>query len=206
MEKTLRIGITGGIGVGKSVVALIFSKLGVPIYNADSRAKWLMAHHAQLIQEIKATFGAEAYLENGEINRRYLAEKVFIDKDNIQKMNGLVHPRVGEDTLAWARENEGKFPYILKEAALLYESGGDKGLDKIIVVAAPLEVRIERIQKRDPQRNKEEILGIISKQMPDEEKMKRADFLIQNDGETLLIPQVLNLHQQLTHLASQSQA
>ena len=201
MEKTLKVGITGGIGVGKSVVALIFSKLGIPIYDADTRAKWLMANHADLIQEIKANFGEESYLDNGEINRRYLAEKVFIDKSNIQKMNSLVHPRVGEDTLAWARECEGKFPYILKEAALLYESGGDKGLDKIIVVTASIEVRIARIQKRDPQRSKEEILGIISKQMPDEEKIKRADFLIYNDGETLLIPQVLRLHHLLLKLA-----
>ena len=201
MKKTLKIGITGGIGVGKSVVALIFSKLEIPVYDADTRAKWLMTHHTQLIQEIKANFGEESYLKNGEINRRYLAEKVFIDKNNIQKMNSLVHPKVGEDTLAWVKEKEGKFPYILKEAALLYESGGDKGLDKIIVVTAPIEVRIARIQKRDPQRSKAEILGIINKQMPDEEKIKRADFLIHNDGETLLIPQVLKLHQQLLGLA-----
>lgn len=197
MKKTLKIGITGGIGVGKSVVALIFSKLGIPVYDADTRAKWLMAHHAPLIAEIKANFGEAAYLENGEINRRYLAEKVFIDKDKVQLMNRLVHPKVGEDTLQWVKEHEGKFPYLLKEAALLYESGGDKGLDKIIVVTAPIEVRIARIQQRDPQRTQEEILGIIQKQMPDEEKIRRADYLIHNDGEALLIPQVLGLHREL---------
>lgn len=169
MANTLKIGITGGIGVGKSTACLIFKQLGIPIYDADSRAKWLISHHPILISEIKATFGEQAYL-NGELNRRYLAEKVFIDKDNIQKMNSLVHPKVGEDSKQWFDEQEGKYPYLIKEAALLYESGAYKELDKIIVVTAPLDCRIKRIQARDPQRSREEILGIMSKQMPDERK------------------------------------
>ncbi len=202
MQKTLKIGITGGIGVGKSVITLIFKQLGIPIYDADTRAKWLITHNSDLVENIKQTFGEEAYLENGEINRRYLAEKVFVSSDKTQLMNSLVHPKVREDSIHWFEEYEGKCPYTLKEAALLYESGGYKELDKIIVVTAPLEIRIERIKARDPQRSTAEILGIISKQMPDDEKIKKADFLIYNDGTQPIIPQVLHLHHQLLALAA----
>ncbi|TAH20814.1 MAG: dephospho-CoA kinase [Cytophagales bacterium] len=200
MPKTLKIGITGGIGVGKSVITLIFKQLGIPIYDADSRAKWLITHHAQLVEAIILNFGKEAYLANGELNRRYLAEKVFVSSDKTQLMNSLVHPKVGEDSQDWFAKNEGKFPYVLKEAALLYESGGYKELDKIIVVTAPLAIRIERIKARDTQRSEAEILGIISKQMPEDEKIRRADFLIHNDGNQPIIPQVLHLHHQLLAL------
>jgi dephospho-CoA kinase len=199
MGNTLKIGVTGGIGAGKSVVCTIFKQLGIPIYDADSRAKWLIANHPILIQEIKTTFGEEAYIGK-ELNRRYLAEKVFVSKDNIHKMNSLVHPKVGEDAKNWFEENKGKYPYIIKEAALLYEAGSYKELDKVIVVTAPLEVRIARIQIRDPQRSKEEILGIIAKQIPEDEKVKLADFVIYNDGEQMLIPQVLRLHTQILTL------
>jgi dephospho-CoA kinase len=199
MASTLKIGITGGIGVGKSTACLIFKQLGIPIYEADMRAKWLISHHPTLISEIKSNFGEEAYL-NGELNRRYLAEKVFIDKDNIQKMNNLVHPKVGEDSKQWFAEQKGKYPYLIKEAALLYESGSYQELDKIIVVTAPLDLRIERIQARDPQRSKEEILGIMNKQMPEDEKVKKADFIIYNDEKQMLIPQVLTIHQKLINI------
>ncbi len=204
MQKTLKIGITGGIGVGKSAVSVIFRQLGIPFYDADIRAKWLIMHQPELVEAIKLHFGEEAYLENGELNRRYLAEEVFVNSDKIQLMNSLVHPKVGEDSAQWFAENEGKYAYVLKEAALLYESGGDKGLDKMIVVTAPLEIRIERIKIRDPHRSTAEILGIISKQMPEEEKIQKADFLIQNDGTRLIIPQVLDLHHQLLALAAAS--
>jgi dephospho-CoA kinase len=200
MQKILKIGITGGIGVGKSVVAMIFNQLGVPIYDADTRAKWLLTHDLLLIKEIKENFGEEAYLPTGELNKRHLAEQVFIDNDKIRIMNNLVHPKVGLDSQYWLEANSGKYPYLLKEAALLYESGSDKGLDKIIVVTAPLEVRLARIQARDPQRSREEILGIVEKQMPESEKIAKADFLIQNDGTQALIPQVLELHQRLLAL------
>ncbi len=198
MGNTLKIGVTGGIGSGKSTVCLIFKQLGIPIYDADTRAKWLINHHPHLIAQIKATFGEQAYL-NSELNRRYLAEKVFIDKDNIQKMNSLVHPKVGEDAKQWFAEHQGKYPYLIKEAALLYESGSYKELDKIIVVTAPLNLRIARIQVRDPQRSEEEIIGIINKQMPEEEKVKKADFVIYNDEKQMLIPQVLRIHQELVN-------
>ncbi len=201
MQKTLKIGITGGIGVGKSVVALIFRQLGIPVYDADTRAKWLITHNPLLISEIKENFGEEAYLPNGELNRRYLAEKVFINNDKTLLMNSLVHPKVGQDSEAWFEEHKGKYSYLLKEAALLYEAGGYKELDKIIVVTAPLEVRLTRIQARDPQRSREEIIAIIGKQMPENEKITKADFLIQNDGAQALIPQVLELHQRFVALA-----
>jgi len=203
MGNTLKVGVTGGIGSGKSTVCLIFKQLGIPIYDADTRAKWLINHHPYLIAQIKATFGEQAYL-NGELNRRYLAEKVFIDKDNIQKMNSLVHPKVGEDAKQWFATHQDKYPYLIKEAALLYESGSYKELDKIIVVTAPLDLRIARIQVRDPQRSKEEITGIINKQMPEEEKVKKADFVIYNDEKQMLIPQVLKIHQELVNTTKRS--
>ncbi|EPA00075.1 Dephospho-CoA kinase [Indibacter alkaliphilus LW1] len=190
------IGITGGIGSGKTTVSKIFSILGIPIYYADDRAKWLMANNLDLIQKIKENFGEESYTENGELNRKYLAEKVFSDPENTTIINALVHPAVGADFENWATSQNS--PYILKEAALLFETGSYKQLDKIINVSAPLKLRISRVMARDPQRDEKQINAIIDKQMPDEEKNKKADFIIKNGENKLLIPQVLKIHQALS--------
>ena len=190
----VKIGITGGIGTGKSLVSRIFSALGIPVYDADTRAKWLMNNNPELRKEITAKFGALSYKESGELDRKYLAA-VFADENQLKVLNNLVHPAVGRDFENWSGEQSGK--YILKEAALLYEAGSWKGLDKIIVVSAPLDLRVERVLKRDPFRSREQVLQIISKQMPDEEKTARADFVITNDGRELLIPQVLKIHNQI---------
>lgn len=195
----LQIGITGGIGSGKSLVTRIFSLLDIPIYDADTAAKKLMVTDEVLIFKIKNSFGEAAYFENGDLNRSYLAKNVFEDKGNVDLLNSLVHPRVGEDYQNWI-EQQKTSPYVIKEAALLYESGSYQQLDKIIAVYAPEEVRIARTLKRDPQRSRDQVLAIIHKQLDDVEKMEKADFVIYNDDTQLVIPQVLKLDQHFRHM------
>lgn len=194
MAKPLQIGITGGIGAGKSLVCKIFHQLGAPVYDADSHAKELMTTDGILVSGIKKEFGDLAFFDDGRLNRSYLAEHVFHDEEKLKILNGLVHPRVAVDYAKWMSERD--FPYVIKEAALLFEAGSDKQLDRIIVVHAPLELRISRVRERDPQRTVEQIKGIVEKQMPDDEKLKRADDIIVNDESALLIPQVLKLHRE----------
>jgi len=195
----LKIGITGGIGSGKSTICLIFEVLGIPIYNADTRAKWLMINHKDLKQEIIKIFGQLAYLQNGSINRVYLATRVFNDPILLKQLNALVHPVVASDYEQWHFSQQ-KVPYTLKEAALLFESGSYQKLDKIITVFAPKAVRIDRILKRD-QTDIAAIEARMEKQMPEEKKIELADFLINAHG-TLLIPQVMEIHQKLLKLPS----
>ena len=190
-----RIGITGGIGSGKSTVCRIFSLLGVPIYSADDRAKWLMAHDEALKSQLIAHFGNESYLEDGSLNRAYLAEKVFSDPEKVKTINSLVHPAVGHDFDSWVASQNS--PYVLKEAALIFETGGDKHLDAVINVSSPLKIRLSRVLMRDPQRSEHQVHEIINQQLPDEEKNERADFIIKNSDNKLLIPQVLAIHQKL---------
>jgi dephospho-CoA kinase len=194
----LKVGITGGIGSGKTTVCQIFATLGIPIYYADVRAKELMISDADLIQQIKKLFGENAYL-NGELNRKYIAEKAFHDKNLLQQLNAIVHPAVFQDTLNWFQTHHDK-AYTLYEAAIMFESGSYKLMDKMITVFAPLEDRISRTMKRD-HISREEVLERVDKQMPEEEKMKRADFLIYNDHSQPLIQQVLTIHQQLISIA-----
>ena len=192
-NQPLQVGITGGIGSGKSVVCKIFNTLGVNSYDADSQAKWLMANDGVLKAQLTEFFGAEVY-QNGKLNREFLAAVVFEDKDKLTKLNSLVHPRVAEDYRSWVQDNKEQ-PYLLKEAALLFESGSYKQLDKIIVVTAPEEIRIERVLARDTHRTKENVENIIKNQLPETEKAARADFVIKNDETRLLIEQVLEIHQ-----------
>ncbi|TGD78581.1 dephospho-CoA kinase [Hymenobacter wooponensis] len=193
----LKIGITGGIGSGKSVVCRLFATLGAPVYDSDTRAKWVMAKDEQLRDELRAAFGPETFDTLGQLNRTYLARVAFADPVQLARLNALVHPAVGRDFAQWltARQTEGH-PYILKEAALLYESGAYRQLDQIITVFAPIAVRQARILTRDPHRTPDDIQNIIGKQMSEEEKMQRADHIIHNDDAHLLIPQVLKLHEQ----------
>lgn len=193
----LRIGITGGIGSGKSVVCRLFRVLGVPVYDADSRAKWVMAHDPVLRDELRTAFGGEVFDAAGQLNRTYLAQVAFRSPERLAQLNGLVHPRVGHDFEQWASTQQAAGqPYILKEAALLYESGAYQQLDKIITVFAPQAVRQARVLLRDPHRTADDILAIIGKQMSEEEKMSRADYVLRNDDEHLLIPQVLRLDEE----------
>lgn len=193
MTQALQIGITGGIGTGKSTVCKIFSILEIPVYEADTRARWLMNNDRELKDEISRQFGKEAYTQDGELNRAYLAAQVFNESDKVKLLNSLVHPRLGKDYLQWVQK-EKEAPYLLNEAALMFEAGRYQMMDKVIVVTAPLELRIARVLQRDPQRSREEVLAIIAKQMPEEEKITRADYLIHNNEQQMLIPQVLKLH------------
>jgi dephospho-CoA kinase len=191
----LQIGITGGIGSGKSLVCRIFNVLGIPVYDADSRAKLLYIQNAELKNQIVHAFGAQAYTVTGQLNKIYLAGKVFNDSQQLMLLNSLVHPKVAEDYSLWVQQHI-HFPYIIKEAALLFESGSYNKLDKIITVFAPIELRMGRIIQRDKGRTQEEIKAIISKQMTEEEKLAKADFVVYNDEVHLIIPQILYLHQE----------
>jgi dephospho-CoA kinase len=186
--KPTLVGVTGGIGCGKSIVCRIFKCLGAAVYYADDRAKWLMNNDPQLREQIIENFGHESF-SDGELNRKYLAKHVFSDKEQLDVLNNLVHPIVALDGSHW-QEQHSKFRLLIKEAALLYETGSYRQLDHTIVVAADTNLRISRVMSRDPQRSREEVLKIIAKQMPQEEKMAKADFVIYNDEQHSLIDQV----------------
>jgi dephospho-CoA kinase len=187
----LKIGITGGIGAGKSTVAGIFKVLGVPVFDADVTAKNILNTDPILRKQIAAAFGSETY-KNGLLDRKYLATRVFNNPDQLAKLNALVHPATIEAADKWASRFTDK-PYIIKEAALLFEAGTNEGLDYIIGVTAPKELRITRVMARD-QVSREEVLSRMQHQLDDTEKMKRCDFVIDNSDASLVIPQVLALH------------
>ena len=190
----LRIGITGGIGSGKSVVARLFAALGVPVYDSDSRAKWIMANDLVLREQLVAAFGPETYTAAGLPNRTHLIQHVFADANRVEQLNALVHPRVGLDFETWAGVHTATGqPYVLKEAALLYESGSYRQLDRIITVFAPPEVRHARVLRRDSHRTAADVQAIMSQQLSDEEKLRRADYVVYNDDSQLVLPQVLAL-------------
>ncbi len=188
-----KIGITGGIGSGKTTVCKIFESLGIPVYYADDRAKALMIENKELVDGIKNLLGEEAYFEDGSLNRQHIASIVFKDKEKLAKLNGLVHPAVAKDGILW-QQSHTIVPYTLKEAALLIESGSYQALDILITVWAPKETRIERVMKRDGT-TREEVEVRMDKQMSEFEKLKLADYVIINDGEKSLVQQVQKLHQ-----------
>lgn len=194
MKTPYQVGITGGIGSGKTLVCKIFECLGVPVYDADSHAKALMTTDGILIANIQKEFGTLSYNTDGSVNRNYLGETVFNDPEKLKKLNDLVHPRVKEDYSKWIEQNH-HHPYTIKEAALLFEAGSSKELNKVIVVHAPEELRIKRVLSRDAHRTKELVKEIMKNQMKEDEKLNRADFVLYNDENHLLIPQVLKLHQ-----------
>ena len=195
MNRPLQIGVTGGIGSGKSLVCRMFQSLGVPVYDADSRAKIVMTTDGILVGQIKQEFGNLSYDPEGNLDRSYLSKTVFGDAERVKRLNSLVHPRVALDYQEWLAAHPAH-PYVIREAALLYEANVAGTLGQTIVVFAPETLRIQRVKERDPQRSEEDIRKIINNQWPDEEKMKRADHIIQNDNQQLVIPQVLKLHQQ----------
>jgi dephospho-CoA kinase len=192
LTKPLQIGITGGIGSGKSTVCRIFAALGVPVYDADSRAKSVMTTDGILISQIKKEFGVLSYRADGELDRQYLA-KAFQEKEKLELLNSLVHPRVAIDYDQWVQQQHSA--YVLKEAALLFEAQSYRMLNKTMVVHAGEALRVKRVLQRDVHRTEQQVKDIIRNQMRDEEKLKMADFIIVNDESELVIPQVLKLHQ-----------
>lgn len=190
----LKIGITGGIGSGKSTACKVFEILGIPVFYADDVAKKIMVIDPLLKSQIKETFGKESYLNEGTVNRKYLAQIVFNNEQELQKLNKLVHPAVFRAFDNWALGLTSKAPYLVKEAALLFESDSYKMCDQNILVTAPLEVKINRVMQRDHV-NREEVEARMSKQWTDDEKKKLADFIIYNDEQHSVISQVLELHE-----------
>ena len=201
--KILNVGITGGIGSGKTTVCSIFETLGIPIYSTDERAKEIVVEDEELKEKMKALFGKEAYLEDGALNRAYISNIVFQNKTKdsnpkLEALNAIIHPAIWRDGERWFKAQK-NVPYTLKESALLFESGGYKLLDKVITVFAPQEVRINRVILRGGITTKrEEVEARMNQQMPDEEKIKLADFVIYNDGKQALIPQVMKIHNSLS--------
>ena len=189
----LQIGITGGIGSGKSLICHIFKQLGIPVYDADYRARWLLSNNSALITSVKEAFGEHAYDKQNQIDRKFMAEQVFNQNELVNKLNQLVHPLVGLDYKKWVGQYDA--PYVIKEAALLIESGGYKSLDKLITIYAPENMRIKRVAQRDPHRSLDQIKAIISNQTTEENRQELADYVIKNDENELVIPQILLLHQ-----------
>lgn len=194
-NKPLLVGVTGGIGSGKSTVCKIFEVLGHKVYYADERAKWLMENDAQLTQEIESLFGPEAYNE-GRLDRKWIAEKVFKDQSLLSQLNAKVHPAVAADLNNWVEQHREE-KILFDEAALLFEVGSYKKMDKNILVTAPEEVRIDRVVQRDTQRTSSSVKDIIDKQMLDDQKVPLADFVINNDGSQSLIRQVMIVYDEL---------
>lgn len=196
----LKIGLTGGIGSGKSTVAKIFETLGIPVYYADAEAKRLMNSNELLKATIRQHFGDAAY-KNGELDRKHLADIVFNDPEKLELLNALIHPVTISDAEQWMQRQTA--PYGIKEAALLFESGAAENLDFIIGVYAPQALRIKRVMQRDGL-SADEIMKRINRQINEEMKMKLCDFVVTNNEQELLVPQVLKLHQHFTSLVSTS--
>lgn len=197
-KSPLRIGITGGIGSGKTTVCKIFEALGIPVYYADAAAKRLMVEDSNLRYQLQKLFGSEVYHENGELNRAYLSQMVFTNEQKLKQLNALVHPAVEIDACAW-HSRQRNVAYTLKEAALIFESGSYRNLDRVINVYAPLEIRIERVMKRD-NLTRQQVLDRIQHQWPEEDKIALSDHIIVNDNTLSLNRQVQQLHLRLSSL------
>jgi len=191
----VRVGITGGIGSGKTTVAGIFKSLGIPVFHSDDEAKKCYSTHPELRQRIVELIGSDAYDTDGKPNFTFIAKRIFTDAALLSQVNALIHPLVAQRFEAWCRENQNA-AYVLKEAAILVETGAYKLLDALIVVSAPEDLRIERVMQRSG-RGRDEVEARIRQQGSAEETIKQADFCIDNDGRKALIPQVLSIHTKL---------
>lgn len=193
-----KIGITGGIGSGKSTVCRVFRSLGFRIYEADAEAKRLMVEDDSLVGDLKRLFGDNAYLPDGSLNRSYLGQQAFQNPDLLQQLNELVHPRTRAHFDHWVEATPEGYPhpFVLKEAAILYESGAYRAMEGVITVYAPKRLRLQRVMQRD-QASEEAVQARMDKQWPEARKCQLADVIIYNDGTHHLIPQVLAAMAQL---------
>jgi len=194
----LKVGLTGGIGSGKSTVAAIFETLGIPVYYADKEAKRLMNEDQGLIQSVKNLLGEESYI-NGILNREYIASVVFNEPKKLEQLNQLIHPLTITDSQNWLLQQS--TPYAIKEAALIFESNSESHLDVIIGVTSPESLRIKRVMERDGI-DETAVRQRMSRQMSEAEKIKRCDFVINNNESELITPQVIRIHEALINMSS----
>ena len=195
----LRVGLTGGIGSGKSTVAQIFEVLGIPVYYADVAAKRLMNENAELRSAVINIFGEQAYA-NKILDRKYISSVVFSDPAKLELLNSIVHPATKKDGEAWMQQQTS--PYAIHEAALIFEAKVSERLDCVIGVSSPLELRIKRSMERDKVSH-DEVLKRMEQQLDEDIKMSKSDYVLINDEQQLLIPQVLELHEKLITLSKQ---
>lgn len=191
------VGITGGIGSGKTTVCKIFQTLGIPVFYADEEAKRIMQEDESVVSKISELLGAGAYDSEGKLDRNFIASHVFREREKLDKLNSIVHPATVQASIAWAKEQ--KAPYVLKEAALLFESNAFHYVDKVIGVYAPVTLRLHRTMKRNNV-SKKEVQKRMRNQINEEVKMRLCDYVIYNDEQRAVIPQVLELHRKLTTL------
>lgn len=191
----IKIGITGGIGSGKTTVCKIFEVLGIPIYYADDRAKELLESDKNVIKKVKNIFGDDVYSEQGKLDRHRVATIVFNFPEILAEYNAIIHPAVFQDAEKWMLRHS-HHEYVIKEAALLFETGSYKMLDKIICVTAPVEKRVERVMLRDNV-TAEQVRARMQNQWSDAQKTAMSDYIIYNDGSTPLIRQVLSIHEKI---------
>jgi dephospho-CoA kinase len=193
----IKLGLTGGIGSGKSTIAKLFCLLGVPVYNSDIEAKKLYKTDKLLKEEIIKKFGEQAYLTTDEINKQFLIDKVFVNHEKLNELNQLVHPRVKAHFEKWLKKHESS-DLIVKEAAILFESGAYKQVDKIIVVNSTQEQRIKRVMERDKV-SRAQVIKRMNKQWQPQELIKKADFVVDNSGKISVINQVLQIYNSLLY-------
>lgn len=196
----IKVGLTGGIGSGKTTVCRLFEEKGIPVYYADPRAKYLMTYDAELKQAIKSQFGDSVYHRNGRLNRMALADIIFADKSKLAIINGLVHPAVANDSESWFVSQDS--PYAIKEAALMIESGSHEQLDILVVVTADADERIARVMRRD-RVDAKSVLARMNNQLSDADRLAYADYVIDNNDRKLLQEQVDALHLELLQIASE---
>ena len=195
-KNPIKIGVTGGIGTGKTTVCTIFKNIGIPIFNADEQSKILLKKNENVISKIIKVFG-DNILDKKKIDTKKLGRIVFTNKQKLIELNNILHPRVIEKFDNWLLEQDSK--YIIKESALLFESNTYKNLDKIILIQSPLKLRIKRVCARD-NRTKKEVSKIIKNQLKQSEYIKLVDYVITNNEKTLITPQVMAIHKQLSEL------
>lgn len=198
-----KVGITGGIGSGKTTICKVFEVLGIPVFYADAEAKSLMVKDEILVAGVKETFGAASYFDNGSLNNKHLANIVFNQQEALAQLNALVHPAVFRAFEAWEKQMEKQVPYVLKEAALLFESGSFSMCDTTVLVTAPMAIKLKRVMARD-QATETQIKARMDKQFSDEIKSKMANYFIKNDEQCSIITQVLELHQKLINQSNLS--
>jgi dephospho-CoA kinase len=193
------VGVTGGIGSGKTTVCQVFRALGIPVYDADLAARELYDRDPELMRAVREAFGDGVLDAEGRLDRKQMAAIVFSDPARLEMLNALVHPRVRSDFRKWVKQQT-HAPYVIREAAILFESGTHKDCDRIVTVTAPVELRKQRIRQRD-QRSEEEIGKVMERQWSDEEKIRRSDAVLVNDEKELLLPRILALHQEFLQQA-----